>query len=155
VSKRGPYKLSRAGGYFSMEREVYKSPAFQSLSAFERVVLLHLLYYFVPNKCEDIAMSGRRLGNELGINKDTAAKSLKRLEIVGLIKTTAESMWMNGFSRSYRLTFMSYQNKMATDEWKRFDGNGPNKSVALTHQKGRGSSHSGSDTTYRPTKPGS
>ena len=152
MSKRTPYKLSRPRGFFSLEREVYDSSAFRSLSMTERSVLFHLIYYFVPHNSEDIAMSGRRLGKELGINKDTAAKALRNLEASGLIRTTKESMWLNGFSRSYRLTFMAYQNRLATDEWKQFDFDGPNKWGGSTKKVGQGNEIHQSSVSNCPKK---
>lgn len=152
MSKRTPYKLSRPRGFFSLEREVYDSSAFRSLSMTERSVLFHLIYYFVPHKSEDIAMSGRRLGKELGINKDTASKALKNLEATGLIRTTKESMWLNGFSRSYRLTFMAYQNRLATDEWKHFDLDGPKTRDSSTQKMGQVIDISRSSDINRPKK---
>ena len=150
MSKRGPYKLSRAGGFFSMEREVYRSAAFKNLSPIERNVIFNLLYYFVPNKREDISMSGRRLGSELGINKDTAAKALKNLENLGFIRTTEESMWLSGRSRSYRLTFMAYRNRSATDDWKKLDFCGPNCPDNLSRQTGRSSCKLDAEVKNRP-----
>ena len=69
---------------------------------------------------EDIFMSNRRLAKDIGINKDTAGKALKRLEQVGLIRMVDESDWYGGMARSYRLTFMTYQGRQPTDEWSAF-----------------------------------
>ena len=71
-------------------------------------------------------MSNRRLALEIGINKDTAGKALRRLEEVGFIRLVKESHWIYGKSRIYRLTFMNYQGRVPSDEWSRFqvDGQG-------------------------------
>ena len=123
----GKTKLfQRPGGYFTMERAVYWSEPFQSLTPIDRMVIFHLTSYYIPNRVESIAMSSRRVANELGINKDTAAKSLRRLTDTGFLDIVSESMWLYGRARSYRLTFKPYKGRIPTDEWARNDNQGPN-----------------------------
>ena len=52
-----------------MDRAVYWSESFQSLTTIDRVVIFHLTSYYIPNRVEKIAMSSRRLAAEVGINK--------------------------------------------------------------------------------------
>jgi hypothetical protein len=118
----------RKGGYFSMDRGVYDSPAYTSLSCTERAVLEGLNYYYVPGNREVIAMSARRLAKKVCINKDTAAKSLKRLAEVGFIQVVDESDWINGRARTYRLTFKPYKGRDPSDEWSKYQNDDPNSS---------------------------
>ncbi len=117
MAKNKTKLFQREGGYFSMERAVYWSESFKSLTAIDRVVIFHLTSYYIPNRVEKIAMSSRRLAAEVGINKDTAAKSLKRLTEAGFLSIVSESMWLYGRARSYRLTFKPFKGRIPTDEW--------------------------------------
>lgn len=122
--KRSKSAPTRPNGFFQFYRQIYDSHAFRSLSCIERVALLHLMYHYIPDRSEDIFMSNRRLAKEIGINKDTAGRALKRLEQVGLIRVVDESDWYRGRARSYRLTFMAYQGRQPTDEWAAFQNQG-------------------------------
>ena len=122
--KRSKSVPTRPNGYFNFHRQIYDSEAFQSLSCIERAALLHLMYHYIPDRSEDIPMSNRRLAKDIGINKDTAGRALKRLEQVGLIRMVDESDWYRGAARSYRLTFMLYQGRQPTDEWAAFQNQG-------------------------------
>ena len=77
-------------------------------------------------------MSNRRLAREIGINKDTAGRALRKLESVGLIRMVDESDWYRGTARSYRLTFMTYQGRQPTDEWAVFQNEGPTTADKVT-----------------------
>lgn len=125
-SKRKQNAYQREGGFFKFDRQVYRSAAYSSLTPIQRAALMHLLLHYVPHRSEDIGMSNRRLALEIGINKDTAGKALRRLEEVGFIRLVKESHWIYGKSRIYRLTFMNYQGRVPSDEWNRFqvDGQG-------------------------------
>lgn len=122
----------RKGGYFSLDRAVYESPAFRSLSCTDRSVLLDLICIYVPGKREAIAMSARRLAANIGINKDTAAKSLRRLVKVGLIDVVSESMWIYGRARAYRLTFKNYKGRLPSDDWSKYQNDDPNPSDGVS-----------------------
>ena len=124
--------FKRPGGYFTFDRQVYKSPAFRALSQIERLALLHLNSYYIPERCEVIFMSSRRLATEISVNKDSASRALRRLEEVGFIKVVDESMWLYGKSRSYVLTFRTYGGRMPTDEWSRFQLQGPSESDSVS-----------------------
>ena len=130
--KRPKFGLERSGGFFQFHRQIYDSAAFRSLSCIERVALLHLMYHYIPDRSEDIGMSNRRLARDIGVNKDTAGKALKRLEQVGLIRMVDESDWYRGAARSYRLTFMKYQGRQPTDEWAAFQKQGQTYSDNVT-----------------------
>jgi hypothetical protein len=119
MAKNKTKPFQRDGGYFTMDRAVYWSGSFQSLTTIDRVVIFHLTSYYIPNRIEKIAMSSRRLAAEVGINKDTAAKSLKRLTEAGFLSIVSESMWLYGKARSYRLTFKPFNGRIPTDEWAR------------------------------------
>ena len=119
--------LKRPGGYFTFDRQVYQSPAFRALSKIERLALFHLNSYYIPERREVIFMSSRRLATEMSINKDSAARALRRLEELGFVKVMDESMWLYGKSRSYVLTFRSYGGRMPTDEWSLFQNQGPSE----------------------------
>ena len=120
--------FQRKGGYFSIDRAVYTSPAFTSLSCTERAVLLQLVFHYVPKSSERIVMSSRQLASCIGINKDTAAKALRRLVDVGLIDVVSESKWIYSLARVYRLTFKPYQNRIPTDEWSKYQDDDPKQS---------------------------
>jgi len=136
MSKRAKV-FKRPGGYFTFDRQVYKSPAFLALSKIERLALLHLNSYYIPSRREVIFMSSRRLATEISVNKDSAARALRRLEEVGFIKVVDESMWLYGKSRSYVLTFRTYGGRMPTDEWSLFQIQGPSDSDAVSERVGR------------------
>ena len=128
--------FKRSGGYFTFDRQVYQSPAFRALSKIERLALFHLNSYYIPERREVIFMSSRRLATEMSINKDSAARALRRLEDLGFIKVVDESMWLYGRSRSYVLTFRTYGGRMPTDEWSRFQLQGPSKSDIVSERVG-------------------
>jgi len=130
--KRAKLGLERSGGFFQFHRQIYDSAAFRSLSCIERAVLLHLMYHYIPDYREDIFMSNRRLAKDIGINKDTAGRALKRLDKVGLIQMVDESDWYQGTARSYRLTFMTYQGAQPTDDWAAFQNEGPTTADKVT-----------------------
>ena len=135
--RRKHSEIHRSNGFMQVHREIYDSPAYRSLSFICRAVLLHLLYHYIPNLSEVIGMSNRRLAREIGINKDTAGRALRKLETVGLIRMVDESDWYHGTARSYRLTFMTYQGKQPTDEWAAFQDEGPitgDKVTPITRQ---------------------
>jgi hypothetical protein len=113
--KKSPFKIE--GGYFTIDRKFYGSRQFSRLSCIQKLVLLHLPYYWIPNQPDGIAMSSRRLALELRINKDTAAKALRILEQQGFIRVVDESSWFYGKSRSYRLTFKEFNRRPATNDW--------------------------------------
>jgi hypothetical protein len=129
--------FKRPGGYFTFDRQVYKSPAFRALSKIERLALLHLNSYYIPERCEVIFMSSRRLATEISVNKDSAARALRRLEEVGFIKVVDESMWLYGKSRSYVLTFRTCGGRMPTDEWSLFQLQSPSESDSVSVRVGR------------------
>ena len=122
---RHKFEVQRPNGFMQFHREIYDSEAYRSLSFIERAALLHLMYHYIPDYREDIFMSNRRLAKDIGINKDTAGRALKRLDKVGLIQMVDESDWYQGTARSYRLTFMTYQRRQPTDEWVVFQNEGP------------------------------
>lgn len=134
--------FKRPEGYFTFDREVYTSPAFRALSKIECLVLFHLNSYYIPERREVIFMSSRRLANEISVNKDSASRALRRLEEVGFIKVMDESMWLYGKSRSYVLTFRTYCGRMPTDEWSRFQLQGPCESGSVSERVGRTKVHS-------------
>jgi DNA-binding MarR family transcriptional regulator len=120
--------FQRKGGYLALDRQVYDSPAYTSLSCTERAVLADLNYVYAPGSRELIAMSVRQIAAKVRINKDTAAKSLKRLAEVGFIEVVEESNWINGRARIYRLTFKPYKGRNPSDEWSKYQNDGPNSS---------------------------
>lgn len=124
------------GGYFSLDRRVYRSEQFSRLSCMQKLVLFHLICYWVPNKSECIAMSSRRLASELRINKDTAAKALRALEQRSFIKVVDESSWFYGKSRSYRTTFKPHNRQPATNDWEKQQVDGPDISDHLSDGTG-------------------
>ena len=81
-------------------------------------------------------MSSRRLATEISVNKDSASRALRRLEEVGFIKVVDESMWLYGKSRSYVLTFRTHGGRMPTDEWSRFQLQGPSESDSVSERVG-------------------
>ena len=129
---RHKFEVHRPNGFMQFHREIYDSEAYRSLSFIERAVLLHLMYHYVPDYREDIFMSNRRLAKEIGINKDTAGRALKRLVKVGLIEMVDESDWYRGLARSYRLTFMTYRGQQPTDQWAAFQNEGPTTADKVT-----------------------
>ena len=129
---RHKFEVQRPNGFMQFHREIYDSEAYRSLSFIERAVLLHLMYHYIPNYREDIFMSNRRLAKEIGINKDTAGRALKRLDKVGLIEMVDESDWYRGSARSYRLTFMTYRGRQPTDQWTAFQNEGPTTADKVT-----------------------
>lgn len=129
---RHKFEVQRPNGFMQFHREIYDSEAYRSLSFIERAVLLHLMYHYIPDYREDIFMSNRRLAKEIGINKDTAGRALKRLDKVGLIEMVDESDWYRGSARSYRLTFMTYRGRQPTDQWAAFQNEGPTTADKVT-----------------------
>ena len=129
---RHKFEVQRPNGFMQFHREIYDSEAYRSLSFIERAVLLHLMYHYIPDYREDIFMSNRRLAKEIGINKDTAGRALKRLGKVGLIEMVDESDWYRGLARSYRLTFMTYRGRQPTDQWAAFQNEGPTSADKVT-----------------------
>jgi DNA-binding transcriptional regulator YhcF (GntR family) len=71
----------------------------------------------IPTRVEKIAMSSRRLAAEVGINKDTATKSLKRLTEAIFLSIVSESIWLYVRARNYRLTFKTFKRRIQTNEW--------------------------------------
>ena len=130
--RRKHSEVQRRNGFMQVHREIYDSPAYRSLSFIDRAVLLHLLYHYIPDRSEVIGMSNRRLAREIGINKDTAGRALRKLESVGLIRMIDESDWYRGTARSYRLTFMTYQGRQPTDDWAAFQNEGPTTADKVT-----------------------
>ena len=128
MMKKNASIYQRAGGYFTLDRAVYESAAFKSLSCRDRAALLQILFHYIPNKSELIAMSSRRLALCIGINKDTAAKSLRHLVKVGLLDIVSEADWISGQARKYRLTFKPFKNRTPTDEWSKYQNDEPNSS---------------------------
>ena len=144
--RRSKFESHRPNGFMQFYRQIYDSSAYRSLSFIERGALLHMLYHFIPERSEVIAMSNRRLAREIGVNKDTAGRALRRLEAVGLIRMIDESNWYLGSARSYRLTFMPYQGRQPSDDWAAFQDQGqvlPDKVPSIVGQLRRLSSQGG------------
>ena len=123
-----------------MDRKFYRSRQFSRLSCIQKLVLLHLTYYWIPNQPDGIAMSSRRLALELRINKDTAAKALRILEQQGFIPVVDESSWFYGKSRSYRLTFKEFNRRPAANDWEKQQIDGPDLSDDLSDRAVRSGS---------------
>ena len=137
MSRRKKQSYSRPGGYFTLDRGVYRSAQFLQLKKIQKLALVHLTSYFIPQRQEEIGMSSRRLAREIGVSKDSAAQALRGLVRSGFIQIIDESSWFDGKSRSYRLTFKPYKGRAPTDEWSTLANEGPDFSDHQSSPVGR------------------
>ena len=65
-------------------------------------------------------MSARQVGIIMNISHKHGARVLADLVEKGFISIVEESNWINGKARYYKLNWMPYHGKEATDEWRKY-----------------------------------
>ena len=121
-----------------LHRWLVESSAYRSLppAARSALVELYLLYNGVNNG--EIAMSVRKLGERLGIHKDTANKALKELEDKGFIRIAQKGSfeWKELNASTYILTEFSYRGEGPTKNFMRWQPDNSNDNAPLKAKAG-------------------
>lgn len=108
------------GGYIPIARDILKSDAYIDLHIGGKAIIPHLANCWHSEKQEAITYSARQVADVLNVSKSTGSRILKDLIAKGFINTVAESDWINGKARAYKLNWLPYHGKEATDEWREY-----------------------------------
>lgn len=111
---------------------MHQSEAYQSLTPFERAILIELLARFNGYNNGSIVVSYRQFAAALGnSNYRKIGRAIAVLMQRGLIDISTESIWKERKSREYRLTFISTgrppNSRAATNDyrdWRKNDADG-------------------------------
>ena len=137
MSRKKNNRIQRSGPYFAIYQDMFNSDAFRSLNCKERCLLLELFAFYQPSR-EDVFLSTRDAAKRLKIHRDTACKAFKTLEDRGFIRLTQGALWQARLTRTWRLTFMEYQGREPTDEWRDYKSKAdPKRSDKVSESSGR------------------
>ena len=116
MAKKRKSPFQRSGQFHRIYRDMFESDAYRSLRCVERCLLHELHALYLPSR-NDVFLSTRDASKRLCVNADTARKAFHVLENRGFIKLTNGHLWQQKKARTWRLTFMSYNNREPTDDW--------------------------------------
>ena len=110
----------RQGGFIVKHREWLESSAYRDLSLTARCLLdeFLLVHQRAPNQNGRLGLSVEKAAPRLGICENTAGPAFHELLAHGFIALGNEAVWVAGKAREYRLTFLPYNGREPTDEWR-------------------------------------
>lgn len=116
MARKFKSKIDRTRQFHIVYRDWFESDAYRSLNCVQRSLLHELHALYLPSR-NDVFLSTRRAAKRLHVNADTARKAFHVLENRGFIKLINGHLWQQRKARTWRLTFMSYNNREPTDDW--------------------------------------
>lgn len=109
-------RYTHPGGVLGVPRRVIRSRAYRDLSIPARCLILELQDVWRPSE-PVIHFSTRRAAAALRVSLTTASRAFHDLVEHGFIRNVADSDWLNGKARTYRLNWLSHDGLEPTNEW--------------------------------------
>ena len=125
--KRSPLPFDKRGGVIVFMVRMIMSSSYGDLSTPAKAMLPFLQLHWRNDKPVDYGV--REAMRRLGCSKATAIKVFHELQELGFIELIDESQFSSrtqSKTRTWRLTWLPYDNKPPTNDWEKITSTGPN-----------------------------
>jgi hypothetical protein len=110
----------KRGRFFPLFHDIFLSSAYRDLTPKARCLLHELQFVEFPNRNGRIGMSETKAAALLGVVPNTASKAFEELMGKGFIERMFDGDHTKGLAAEWRLTFLPYDGKEPSDDWKYF-----------------------------------
>lgn len=124
--RKSPLPFDRTGGVIAIQRALIASDVFLAVSPQAKSLMLLLQSHWRPD--QPVAYGIREAMKKIPCARATAINTFKELAEAGFIRMVDESFFCTrttSRSRTWRLTWLPYNSKEPTNEWRKIKLTGP------------------------------